>query len=98
MHAVTIHRQKFLSREAAEKRLEILEEEDRQYGPEVYTRYLVDNTVVQLTYGEVYPYQLDNMFEQQVDSMDNKLATGSAKRRGKNGYDPGLTDYDEDDE
>lgn len=96
MHAIIYQQDKFLTEEAAIKSLRGREEEDSRYGMMVYNRKLVGTTIIETTYQQVYPYQLDDMFHQQMNSMDNKLATGASKRTSRNGYDAGLIDDEED--
>ena len=85
MYAVTISRQKFMTEEHAKEHFELMEDQDRRWG-RVYKRILVGCEVQEFSYDEVHPYQLDGMFQQQMQSMDNKLATGADKRTSKNGH------------
>lgn len=92
MHAIVFHQEKFLTEEVAEQAFERMQERDWMY---FYDLKLVGNTVVYQTYEPVYPFQLDDMFKQQVNSLDNVMATGSIKRVSNNGYDPSLTDEED---
>lgn len=114
MHAIMVESRRFLYEDRAEaflkryedmqKEREALDEYDHGGGYHpmngCYTYWISADhlTVYWTNYVEIQGYQLDGWFQANMNTMDNKLVQGAAKRTSKNGYDPALTDYYDEEE
>lgn len=97
MYAISFDKQKFLTMERLEQYLRDQKTMEREYHYSPYNRIVNRRTleVIEVNYHEVYPAQLDKMFYQQTQSIDNKMATGAAKRTSNvEGYDAQLVEDD----